>query len=89
MRTKLIVPPSVVEITMMIVPIMVPIPIVAPVVLIETAAVRDAVVIVDTREMLWFWPLPAEPVLESRVGRGCRTFAASNAAPSALRLRRN
>jgi hypothetical protein len=93
MGTKLIVPPSVVEIAMTVVSIMILIPIMvsnmAPVVLIKTAAVCDAVVIVDTRKMQWFWPFPAEPVLESRIGRGRHTFAAGSAAPSAFRLRRN
>jgi hypothetical protein len=78
---------SAVEIAMTDVSIMIPImvSIMAPVVLIRTAAVCDAVVIVDTGEMRWFRPFPAEPVLESRGGRG---FAVCNAAPSAFRFRR-
>jgi hypothetical protein len=55
MRTEIMVA-SAVKIAMTVVSIMIPIPIMAPVVLIRTAAVRDAVVVVDPREVLWFWP---------------------------------
>ena len=68
MGTKLMGSPAVVEIAMTVASIPVPIPVVVsimtPIVLIETvtiimvkllpAAACDAMVIVDTREMLWF-----------------------------------
>jgi len=93
MGTKLMAVPADIEIAMTVVSITTLIPIMvsimAPIVLIEVTAACDAMVIVDTGKMLWFCPLPAERVLESRGGRGCRTFAACSSAPSAFRLRRN
>jgi len=99
MRTELIVAPVVVAMTAVSIPVPVMGSIMVAVVLIETVTIilvklppapaSDAVVIIDMAEMLWFRPFPAEPVLESRVGGGCRTFAARSAAPPAFRLRRD
>lgn len=58
MGTKLMAVPADIEIAMTVVSITAPIPIMVsimtPIVLVEATAACDAMVIVDTREMLWF-----------------------------------